>query len=329
MPPQLAPHAIDSHLSALASIRLSLQIYSAEVSLLRSDFATCTDNINQLVATARKHDVWDKVAARVCLIQGMLHQAKGETQPAWDTLAAVESGRAGEDEGAQLGARLALLILGMSEKIAIRLDSTRAGQRSAGGGMELDEMARRFVEEAARGPPSWNLAGEFVRAMACGEITKSKQHLSDALKLANTLGANHARALMLALLGNLYLHTRNGEVSHLSPSFPRTPRATDHLHPPLPRTRRLKRCSTARCKSPKALDRARTGARPRRRRPTRRPAASGTTSWARPGWACGAGRSCWASTLRHFPLGRALGLRLLTISPVAYPQRRTRVRGTC
>ena len=187
------------------------------MALLRSDFNTCTSIINELVATARKRDVWDKVAPRVCLIQGMLHQAKGEDQAAYDTLAAVESGRTGEDEGSQLGARLALLILGMSRGIAIRLDSTRAGQRSGGasgdGGMELDELARRFVEEAGRGPPSWRLAGEFVRAMACGEITKSKQHLSEALKLTNTLGANHARALMLALLGNLYLHTRNGEVS--------------------------------------------------------------------------------------------------------------------
>ena len=212
LPPQIAPHQIPAHLSALAAIRLSLLTYSAEISLLRSDFVACLSTLDELIATARKHDVWETVAPRVCLIRGMLHQAQGEDQPAYDTLAAVEAGRTGEDEGAQLGARLALLVLSMSKGIAIRLDSTRAGARWAGGGMEQDELARRFVEEAARGPPSWRLAGEFVMAMTRGEITKSKHHLSEALNLANAIGANHAKALLLALLGNLYLHTRNDEV---------------------------------------------------------------------------------------------------------------------
>lgn len=64
-------------------------------------------------------------------------------------------------------------------------------------------------------PPSLQLVAHFVQALTKGEITKAKQHLSTALTLANTTSSNHAKCLMLALLANLFLWTRNDQASKM------------------------------------------------------------------------------------------------------------------
>ncbi|GAA6058769.1 hypothetical protein JCM10212_001885 [Sporobolomyces blumeae] len=51
----------------------------------------------------------------------------------------------------------------------------------------------------------------LVASLTSGEITKSKAHLSNALNWTTATGANHARALVLALLANLFEQTRNKE----------------------------------------------------------------------------------------------------------------------
>lgn len=60
--------------------------------------------------------------------------------------------------------------------------------------------------------PPLRILGEFVAALTKGEIIKAKQHLSNALNLANTGLANHSKAVMLALLAGLFIHTRNDQV---------------------------------------------------------------------------------------------------------------------
>lgn len=231
--PRLGPSQVGGHLRSLASLRLSLLLHSAEIALLRSQLAQCQDHLHEAVATARQHGLWASVAPRVLLVEGMLAQARGDSNRAFEVLEVVEAGRAGVDRDAQRGARLALLILGMSQGLAIRLDSL-SGRAAASTSttpargppsnvvverkkarLELDELARRFVEEASQGPPAWRLAAEFVSALARGEITKSKEHLAAALALANQHGANHAKALMLALLANLYLHTKNDQAQKM------------------------------------------------------------------------------------------------------------------
>lgn len=61
--------------------------------------------------------------------------------------------------------------------------------------------------------PSLQFVISFTKALTSKEITKSKSNLSNALNATSKMSANHARALTLALLANLFEQTRNTEVS--------------------------------------------------------------------------------------------------------------------
>ena len=64
------------------------------------------------------------------------------------------------------------------------------------------------------------LAAALATALTARSITASKAALSQALSLTNQMGATHARAGVLALLGNVFLWTREGEVRRPFPLSP-------------------------------------------------------------------------------------------------------------
>ncbi|GAA5917321.1 hypothetical protein JCM8208_005013 [Rhodotorula glutinis] len=59
------------------------------------------------------------------------------------------------------------------------------------------------------------LASALATALTARSITASKAALSQALSLTNQMGATHARAGVLALLGNVFLWTREGEAQRM------------------------------------------------------------------------------------------------------------------
>ena len=136
-------------------------------------------------------------------------------------------------------AEVSLLVLKLSQGHSVPLSSSSTASspvmsRSASHPSSLSSAARR---QSAIDPTSERLqtltrsllaseedagsssspALEFIvslaKALTGGEITKSKSNLSSALNVTTKLSANHARALTLALLANLFEQTRNTEVS--------------------------------------------------------------------------------------------------------------------
>ncbi|KAK4047535.1 hypothetical protein OIV83_005322 [Microbotryomycetes sp. JL201] len=65
-----------------------------------------------------------------------------------------------------------------------------------------------------QGSPT-QLVSDLVLALTKGEITKAKHHLSRALNSTNVSSSNHAKALILALLANLFLWTRNEQAQKM------------------------------------------------------------------------------------------------------------------
>ncbi|KAK4047587.1 hypothetical protein OIO90_006128 [Microbotryomycetes sp. JL221] len=62
---------------------------------------------------------------------------------------------------------------------------------------------------------SVELISDIVQALTKGQITKAKQHLSQALNLTNIGVLNHTKALILALLANLFLWTKNEQAQKM------------------------------------------------------------------------------------------------------------------
>ena len=164
-----------------------------------------------------------------------------------------KGGKKGEWDDLVLLAKMSILVVRISEGAKVRvLDSASVGMCrvvSAGGSSvhstptstststfpshstptqtssqlaSLSTLAKEIIAQTISpnaSHPSLRILGEFVAALTKGEIIKAKQHLSNALNLANTGLANHSKAIMLALLAGLFIHTRNDQVSPFPPLF--------------------------------------------------------------------------------------------------------------
>lgn len=211
------------------------------------------------IAGAEGGDLWEVFRGRITLDWGLLAQARGEDEVAEECFETVlmevpaasepggaprmqrkkSSGGAAQEKEDELGeekinlvalAKVSLLILKIGQGTRVRLStssstsapSSSAPSSSSSADARLTALSRSLVALTAdipTSPPSLQLLTEFIQALTKGEITKAKQHLSVALALANSSGQNHAKAVLLGLLGNLFVWTRNDQVS-LSPSSP-------------------------------------------------------------------------------------------------------------
>lgn len=118
-------------------------------------------------------------------------------------------------------AKVSLLILKISQGIRVRLSTSSSSGGSSSNLVDLASdarltaLARSLADPSSSSstvPPGTQLLSELIQALTKGEITKAKQHLSVALQLANSTSNNHAKALLLGLLGNLFVWTRNDQV---------------------------------------------------------------------------------------------------------------------
>jgi hypothetical protein len=205
-------------------MKIHLLLFSAELSIMRSAFSTAQAHLTSAITTARTHaGLWDSFAGRITLDMGLLRQASGDEKEAEECFETVLMSGEGREEGGEEGASLvtlakvSLLVLKISQGSRVRLSTSfssisSSSPSSTNDSARLTSLARSVVEATQDAAPALRLTGEFVQALTRGEITKAKQHLSVALNLSNTSLANHAKALMLALLANLFLHTRNDQV---------------------------------------------------------------------------------------------------------------------
>ncbi|ORY57118.1 hypothetical protein BCR35DRAFT_309707 [Leucosporidium creatinivorum] len=126
-------------------------------------------------------------------------------------------------------AKVSLLILKIGQGTRVRLSTSSSttsssapssshptSSSSSSTDARLTSLSRSLLSlTTPTSPPSLKLLTEFIQALTKGEITKAKQHLSVALALANASGQNHAKAVLLGLLGNLFVWTRNDQAQKM------------------------------------------------------------------------------------------------------------------
>ena len=215
---------------------------------MRSSYSTALTHLTGALTTARTYpSLWDAFKSRLTLGMGCLAQAQMKNDEAVRCFEVViELGK--EGKGMKKGegdlvllAKMSILIIRISEGAKVRVSdppsSVGMGRSISTGSSvhstptqstptqsstqlaSLNALAKEIIHHTTSSTascPSLRIVGEFVAALTKGEIIKAKQHLSNALNLANSGLANHSKAIMLALLAGLFIHTRNDQVR---PSF--------------------------------------------------------------------------------------------------------------
>lgn len=230
MRPNIPPNQMAASLAVVAQMKVELLIFSAELDIMRSAFTNAEELLSTAIATARAHvGLWESFQRRITLAHGTLAQARHQPELAMKCFeVVVRLPNPHREKDLVLLARMSIIMLKISQGSRVRIveesitASARRLQTTNGGAksqqqelMELNRMTKELVGSIANSvtPPALQLVSEFLQALTRGEIIKAKLHLSVALNVSNTSLANHAKALMLALLANLFLHTRNDQVS--------------------------------------------------------------------------------------------------------------------
>jgi hypothetical protein len=215
----LAPADVLPALKSIAKMKVHLHLFLASLHLMRSSFPLAASHAASALRTSRQYPgLWEVFQVRIVLIKGLLAQALDDNERAIKCFEVCIAIAGSQVEGTL--AKVSILILKISAGATVRLSSSASTPASAES-TYLSSLASSIIQisQQASSPPSLVFLGEFVQALTKGEITKAKQHLSNALNGANAQGANHAKALMLALLGNLFACTRNDQVRSLSLSL--------------------------------------------------------------------------------------------------------------
>ncbi|KAL8280647.1 hypothetical protein RQP46_006970 [Phenoliferia psychrophenolica] len=200
--PLLPPPLVRPHLASLAAMKVHLSLFSAELATMRSAFTLARQHLDSALATARTHNLWESNAslqARLTLDEGLLAQARADNalaEQCFNVVISLDAASVPTD----------LTSLALISLLTLRLS---LGDPPA----SLAQLANRIVSRATS--PSLHLIAELAQALTKTEITKSKTHLSEALKRANATLANHAKAVILALLANLFLFTRNDQAQKM------------------------------------------------------------------------------------------------------------------
>lgn len=246
-PTHLPLVALKSSLVTLAKMKISLLLFTAELDILRSSFKDALESINLAIAECRAHKgLWDASKMRILLAMGSLNQGTFKDQLALECFegvvrsvedrARVRTMDGGDEQGLLLLARVSILIIKIGQGSRVRIGettsspsinmarSTSSSSASKFGSADpstpatphdssLATLTRSILALTGASPlPAFQILGEFIKALTSGEIIKAKQFLSNSLNLANGLMSNHCKALMLALLANLFLWTRNDQV---------------------------------------------------------------------------------------------------------------------
>ncbi|KAK4700768.1 hypothetical protein P7C70_g5479, partial [Phenoliferia sp. Uapishka_3] len=212
--PPLAPQLVRPHLLSLCEMSLHLSLFSAELAIMRSSFPVARQHLNSALSLARTHGLWNTskpgavgFKSRLTLDEGLLAQAQAQTTLAEQCFLAVlrikgEPTSQETPEDVTSLALISLLTLRLTMGIPVR---------------ELSPIVASIISKTNHpsASPSLVLIAELAQALTKGEITKSKSHLSEALKRANATLANHAKAVILALLANLFLFTRNDQAQKM------------------------------------------------------------------------------------------------------------------
>lgn len=196
-------------------------------------------NLNELIAHAQNHNIFDEYAARITLHHAHLVHALGRTDRALDCyqVAAHISSETSFVHVAARAGELACVIGERASHASYRedtMDVEGSVSRDAGLTDEEREEVREVAELCHEMGGALEAIGELLEACASVEIVKSKyvglpsqrnrsyspdqtyrSHLKQALDRASNAQDNHLRAIVLALVASYYFHTAGDQAEQM------------------------------------------------------------------------------------------------------------------
>lgn len=213
---------ISHNLAAVASLKVHFHLLLASLATMRSSYATADTHLSSALSTLRAYNPssWATSEAALKVLFG------------WAQVRVARAARGGEDEREAEDALEALIFacdkrrkegkegaiaehlknVAMLSLLLLRLSNSAQPTPST---TPTDTLVRTLTasERASTSSAPSRLIHSLAQALTVPSITASKAALSAALALANQMQANHVRVGVLALLANVFLWTREGEVS--------------------------------------------------------------------------------------------------------------------
>ncbi|KAG9005539.1 hypothetical protein FRB94_001466 [Tulasnella sp. JGI-2019a] len=186
----------------LNNIKGDMLCHLASIHIMRSEFNEAEETLVTLIAHARSNDSFQSFAPRIVLLQAHLAHALGKTDRALQCYHAAsflsKSNGKAPDAFVGLSARIGEVVLRLSSKDQYSID---------GDDGILKAMTFEVISECRRGGPPFEAVVKLLEAVWAGGIIDMKAKLKAAIESTSRSQDNHLRALILALMANMYLLT--------------------------------------------------------------------------------------------------------------------------
>ncbi|KAG8935972.1 hypothetical protein FRC00_010048 [Tulasnella sp. 408] len=165
------------------------------ICVMRSEFDEAEASLSSLIAHTRSTNLFQAYAPQITLLSAYLCHALGQTSRALDCYrSAAYVDRSSEKGFVRLAARVGEVIL-------------RIGQGEEENEEEVQEMTVQVIKECKAHGAQFEAVGRILEAILAREIIEIKKSLKSALEQVTRSLDNHLRALILALMANMYLLT--------------------------------------------------------------------------------------------------------------------------
>ncbi|CAG8500470.1 8569_t:CDS:10, partial [Acaulospora morrowiae] len=170
--------------------------------ILKSKFVEAEMTLAQLMKWVTAYDLWSKFRVSVTLALGMLNQCVGKPNEAVAHYMTVEKISDNREIRVLSKINRALLVFGRTNNSQGQLQE------------EIDAILKEINQEMIL--QSNNVVGlrsalHLLEALACSELTRTREHLHESLKLSSTLSNHQLKALTLSVLGALFCATQNDQ----------------------------------------------------------------------------------------------------------------------
>ncbi|KAG8906104.1 hypothetical protein FRC01_008124 [Tulasnella sp. 417] len=163
--------------------------------VMRSEFDEAEASLSNLIGYTRSTNLFQAYAPQITLLSAYLSHALGQTSRALDCYrSAAYLDRSPEKGSIRLAARVGEVVL-------------RIGQGEEEDEEQVQGMTAQVIRECKAYGAQFDAVGRILEAILAREIIEIKKSLKSALEQVTRSLDNHLRALILALMANMYLLT--------------------------------------------------------------------------------------------------------------------------
>lgn len=224
--------SIGSYLKLLLAMKIETKLMMSQIAIVRSDFDHADQLLVETIKMACQQSRWDSYSPRIAFLKAMLSHATGNLPSARQSLLSVmlttqptRRAPSAEPAGAathhstpdriELGhlAQACYVLVRLSEDDRPHPDHHHHHDPSRS--FAVENLIKELTHVSHHALPNLNMVIQVVLAMSCGEIVKSKQHLTLALNEANKTSNTHLKMILLGLLSTTFLNTRSDQATQM------------------------------------------------------------------------------------------------------------------